>query len=360
MQLLWQQLQQETRPIVLYGMGDGAQKILNVCHDKGIVVRGVFASDDFVRYNQFAGFTVSKLSDLQAQLGEDLVILISFASQLPDLLHFFADLNQKHTVYAPDVPVIGGGLFDIAFARAHRDDFARVYDLLADEPSRTAYANIIRFKLTGKIDHLFACHTAKDEVFRNVLQPTKSEHFCDLGAYNGDTIRELLSYTEGQYASITALEPDRRNFRKLTAYAQEHLTGEVSLHQAGGWHTSEILTFSAKAGRNSTLTGAIPAQNTATDAQKSATQTQMLAVDDLNKPCTYLKMDVEGAERPALLGAAHTLRTQAPKLNIAAYHRNEDLFDLPLLIHQLQPSYRIYLRHHPYVPAWDVNLYATN
>lgn len=75
-------------------------------------------------------------------------------------------------------------------------------------------------------------------------------------------------------------------------------------------------------------------------------------------PCTYLKMDVEGAEREAIAGAEKTIRQYAPKLNIAAYHRSEDFFQLLLLIHALQPSYRLYLRHHPYVPAWDTNLYA--
>ena len=89
-------------------------------------------------------------------------------------------------------------------------------------------------------------------------------------------------------------------------------------------------------------------------------ETQMRALDSVlsGRPCTYLKMDVEGAEREAIAGAENTIRQYAPKLNIAAYHRSEDFFQLLLLIHALQPSYRLYLRHHPYVPAWDTNLYA--
>ena len=77
----------------------------------------------------------------------------------------------------------------------------------------------------------------------------------------------------------------------------------------------------------------------------------MRALDSVlsGRPCTYLKMDVEGAEREAIAGAEKTIRQYAPKLNIAAYHRSEDFFQLPLLIHALQPSYRLYLRHHPYV-----------
>ena len=86
----------------------------------------------------------------------------------------------------------------------------------------------------------------------------------------------------------------------------------------------------------------------------------MRAVDSVlaGAPCTMLKLDVEGAEREALRGAAQTIARWQPRLNVACYHRNEDLFGLPLLVHTLTPAYRLYLRHHPYVPAWDVNLYA--
>ena len=85
------------------------------------------------------------------------------------------------------------------------------------------------------------------------------------------------------------------------------------------------------------------------------------SVDSLmkDKLCTFIKMDVEGAEREALLGARWTLQTQKPKLAFSGYHRNEDLFALPLLLKEIEPSYRIYFRHHPYLPAWESNFYAT-
>ena len=123
--------------------------------------------------------------------------------------------------------------------------------------------------------------------------------------------------------------------------------GEVTLVQAGAWDRDEIRCFSDQAGRQSHV------------ANKGR-ETQMRALDSVlgGRPCTYLKMDVEGAEREAISGAEQTIRTFAPKLNIAAYHRSEDFFELPLLIHSLCKDYALYLRHHPYVPAWDTNLYA--
>lgn len=344
---VWERLQQERRPIALYGMGDGADKILRVFADKGIKASTVFASDEFVRGHSFAGFRVQKLSEVVEQYGEDIVIVLSFASQRPELLERFYELNARFDLVAPDVPVAGGGLFDLEFVHAHADEFQRAYDWMADETARQVFSDIVNFKISGKIDYLRHCETDKDEVFRNIFKPHGHECFADLGAYNGDTIRELLSYTDGAYDSITALEPDKRNFKKLSRYAEESLTGKVELVQAGGWSEDTVLTFAAKAGRNSALA-------------KQGIPTQMRSLDSVlgGAPCTMLKLDVEGAEHQALLGAQQTIKTHHPRLNVACYHRNEDLFDLPALLKEFDPSYKLYLRHHPYVPAWDVNLYA--
>lgn len=345
---VWERLQRETRPIVLYGMGNGADKILHVFAEKKIQACGVFASDEFVRGHSFAGFQVKKLSQIIEEFGKDIVVVLSFASQRPELLARFYELDAQFDLVAPDVPVAGGGLFDFEFLHKHAAEFERAYTWMADELSRQVFADTINFKISGKISYLRHCETDKQEVFESILKPHTEEHFVDLGAYNGDTIRELLSYTGGAYASVTALEPDRRNFRKLGKYAEEQLdAARVQLVQAGSWSEDTTLTFAAKAGRNSALSG-------------QGTPTQMRAVDSVlqGKPCTMMKLDVEGAEHQALLGARETIARFRPRLNVACYHRNEDLFDLPRQIKTLCPEYKLYLRHHPYVPAWDVNLYA--
>ena len=114
--------------------------------------------------------------------------------------------------------VVEGPLFDEDFVRAHQDEMQRAYDLLADDLSREVFLDTVRFKLSGKMKYLRHSESDKDEVFHNLLRPTAEEHFSDLGAYNGDTIRELLHYTDGKFASVTALEPDRRSFRKLNEW----------------------------------------------------------------------------------------------------------------------------------------------
>jgi hypothetical protein len=60
----------------------------------------------------------------------------------------------------------------------------------------------------------------------------------------------------------------------------------------------------------------------------------------------FIKMDIEGAETEALLGAANILRTVRPSLAIAAYHFAPDLWQLADIVRGMNPTYRFYLRHY--------------
>lgn len=347
-QSVWSRLHEESRPIVLYGMGNGADKILNEFEKRGIKAAGVFASDEFVRGHSYRGFAVKKFSEITQEFGENIIIVVSFASSRPDVMARIYALASRYDVVAPDVPVVAGEIFDEAFAIRHRQAIQDAYELLADAQSKAVFRDTIAFKLSGDVTFLRRSESTKDEVFQSILCPSADEHFVDLGAYTGDTIRELLGYTAGQYGSITALEPDRKTFKKLMLYAEQALDlSRVQLLQAGAWSEDATMQFEAAAGRQSKVS-------------HSGMRTQMRSVDSVlgGARCSLLKLDVEGSEREAIAGAMQTIQSQKPKLNLAAYHKSEDFFELPLLLHEMCPSYRFYLRHHPYIPAWDTNLYA--
>ena len=67
----------------------------------------------------------------------------------------------------------------------------------------------------------------------------------------------------------------------------------------------------------------------------------------------YIKFDVEGAEKEAIEGAFGTIEKHRPALMISLYHRSEDVFALPLMIHERFPDYKFYIRRREYIPAWD-------
>lgn len=72
----------------------------------------------------------------------------------------------------------------------------------------------------------------------------------------------------------------------------------------------------------------------------------------------FIKMDIEGAEREALLGAKNILQSYKPALAISAYHKPQDIYELPLLIRKINPSYKMHYRVHSYWGG-ELVLYAT-
>ena len=87
---LWHYLKSQAdsgRPILLYGMGNGADKIIAVCEAYGIPVADFFASDGFVRGHSFHGKVVLSFSQACEKYGaENMIVLLSFASSRPDVL----------------------------------------------------------------------------------------------------------------------------------------------------------------------------------------------------------------------------------------------------------------------------------
>ncbi len=349
---LWQTLSATDKHIYLYGTGNGADKIVDVCERYGIRVEGFFASDDFVRGQSFHGKRVLRFDEVCARHGASgVLVLVAFASALPDVMANVSAVASVCETYVPEVPVRGDTLFTRDYACAHATELQAAYDLLADERSRQVFCDIVRFRLTGELSLLRATEDDKETVVRTLLHPMDYRSYCDVGAYDGDTIRELLSLSP-QLSRIHAIEPDRRNFRKLSDFVSTLPdTLRVSLHHCAAWDREEELLFDDSGNRNA---GYDPS------ARKTAA-VQGLPVDALlgGEAVDYIKYDVEGSDMQALEGTLSTIRTHKPDLLLSLYHRTEDIFTLPLRLHAVCPDYRLYIRRYPYIPAWDLNLYAS-
>jgi hypothetical protein len=86
------------------------------------------------------------------------------------------------------------------------------------------------------------------------------------------------------------------------------------------------------------------------------------SIDGLNlqEKITFIKMDIEGAEIDALIGAKETILRWKPKLAISIYHSNEDMVRIAEYIHEIMPEYKLYVRHcNKYPFAHETVLYAT-
>lgn len=337
---IWNRLKAEKKPILLYGTGNGADKILDELAKYSIKVSGVFASNGFVRDRVFRGFKVMSLEEAEAVFG-DFIALFSFGSNRPEVIENIKKIMARHNLLAPEVPVCGGEVFNIEFARKHSDELYKVYELLADEQSKKVFRETTLFKLDGDISRLLSCETPENEAFDNILRLKDGDSFLDLGAYNGDTVLDFIRRV-GSYGKITAVEPDKKSFAKLIknteGYDIEAINSAVS-NEVGS------IPFSFKSSRGSVAGG---------DSFTDAVSIDFLCKD---RSFDYIKFDVEGKELDAILGGEKTIKRDKPKILISAYHKSDDYFAIPLKVLEFNPDYKIYMRHYPYVPAWDTSFY---
>jgi len=65
-----------------------------------------------------------------------------------------------------------------------------------------------------------------------------------------------------------------------------------------------------------------------------------------DKYVSHIKMDIEGAEYNALLGAKNIIKICKPNLAICIYHKPEDIYIITKLLKQWLPEHKFYIRHH--------------
>lgn len=338
---LWQSLAENRKTTVLYGMGDGADKIIRVLEEKGIPFDDIFASDEFVRGQIFHDKKVLRYEEIE-QKYSDFRILVCFASSRGEVLDRIRSLNAQRELYIPDVPVCGGTLFTRDFAEEHRRELEQARALLADEESVRIFDNVLLYKLSGRFSYLEKA-VSRDDPYLSLFHSERYRIAVDAGAYTGDTAASMLRLCPA-IRRIYAIEPDPKSYKKLRQFAEQN-PAVFPLWAAASDHVGEI-SFCAAGGR-----GAHTGQG------RKEVFVPSVSIDALEiSGCDHIKYDVEGAEAEALTGSLQTILRDMPELLVSLYHRSEDLFHLPLLIHEMAPEYRMFLRRKEGFPAWDLDL----
>ena len=346
---LWDELAAETRPIFLYGTGNGGDKILAALEKYNVSLTGVFASDGFVRDRYFHGHHVRAYSDVVAEYGDDIVVLLAFGTTLDSVKEFIFSLDRKHDLRIPDVPLYGGDLFDIEYFSNHRDILTETAELFADDVSRKLFYDAVNFRLTGKTEYLTDTGDAVQSL-AELFGSQKIGTMLDGGAFKGDSAAEFI---EGMHPErILAVEADPKTFVKLSAYAESEQRADVVPVHAALFDRDGEMDYVSSGSRGSGKNG----QNHRADGKT----VPMRTIDTIcgGMDIDLIKLDVEGAEDSALDGGRETILRCAPNMAVSLYHRTDDLYALVNRIHGMLPEHRLYLRRVPCIPMWDLNLFA--
>lgn len=222
--------------------------------------------------------------------------------------------------------------------------------LLADEESRRVYEGVYDYMRSRNTDIIVNICTESEQYFiPEVLDAIQEPlNLVDGGAYVGELYQQIKK-NHLQLEHWYCFEADADNYQHLLKQSEKSsLSGVQICIEKGLWDKEGILYFDAD-------------KNTVSRIVSYKTDNQIETVS-LNtyfkeKSCNFIKMDIEGAEYPALCGAIDVIRRDRPILAISIYHSVEDYYRIPDYLTSMLENYRYYIRHHALILSETV-LYA--
>lgn len=204
------------------------------------------------------------------------------------------------------------------------------------------------------LQHVSAYHDIDPRHFNQIqyfdlpqmLLGKEDEYFVDAGAFDGETSKNFFRHCEQGHSYVFEPNPEQFDTVREALRAWED---RVELFPYACYDENATLSFDNEyihaSGSRISEAGKvkIPARR----------------LDDVlaGRKVTLIKMDIEGSELAALRGAEQIIREQRPKLAICIYHKPEDMWEIPSLILQYNPSYKLYIRHYSITNSETV-LYA--
>ena len=301
---------------------------------KHVEVDGII--DDFTRVQRSRKKDIYSIDDVP----KDAIILTVTTGSPLEAIDTLDTKGFTHFNYLAFFKYSGLELVAPPFMLDFKEDFSKnhnryqtVYDLLWDDMSRTTFEKVINFKIS--FDFTFMKGFANDhegQYFdKNILPIIKGIRFVDGGGYVGDTATEVIkNYPDFQ--KIYLIEP-----------IVQHL--EIAKRELGHIENIEFIPVGLS---DTTSTVAFNEEKSfSTIYGKGDRNIKIDTIDNLiQEPIDYIKLDIEGAEQEAILGAKQCIKKHHPVLAVCIYHKAEDWYKIPELVLAIRPDYKIYLRHY--------------
>ena len=202
------------------------------------------------------------------------------------------------------------------------------------------------------------CNIEKDLVKKQYFDLACMPHdndevFVDVGAYDAESSLNFIKWTDGRYKKIHLFEANTDFYARCKDNLERNGVKNYTLYPKGLWNEPTTLTF-YESPYDSEYNVNLDEHNSFehdkfNKAEWTAHNIDVVRMDDyIDDKVTFIKMDIEGSEANALLGAERIIRTYKPKLAISVYHRKDDMWVIPNIILQFNPDYKFYLRNYTF------------
>ncbi len=347
----FEKIKKMPKPLMLFGAGSASVFILKRLRENNIEPICFCDNNKQKHGTEYLGLPVYSYNDFRKRYNS-YYILITIA-KMKEILNFLYKKGEKKSniFYMANFRDPWSKPTDYEFIRKNIKRFKNAYNCLSDRFSKKVFLNVLNGKITCDEKYIEKIKSSNQYFDRNIIKFSEREIYLDVGAYTGDSIKEFLNVVRNKYERIIAFEPDKKNFTLLEKYVNMAGIKNIKLIKNGAWNKIGILSFTENLLGSSGING-----------KKLHGKNVKIKVDTIDnilkgEKVTFIKMDVEGAEYNALLGAKKVIQKYKPKLAISVYHKREDMYAIILLLKSFVKDYKFYLRHYSDTNA-DTVLYA--
>lgn len=348
------------KSIVLFGCGYMGRIVLSILRKKGIEplafadnnsskwgttidgVRVLSPSDALNEFNDKAVFVITiwshlhryavpekQLEDLQCKR---IIPCLALFWKYPDLFLPYYQIDLPHKILQDSEKV------------------KKAYELFSENESRAQYLAQLRLRLLLDIGGLSLPSGRKEVLYSRIKSLGNNEIFVDCGAFDGDTIKEYLAERGSNFKRIVAYEPDPENFIKLKEYVSNlplEIRNKIDIYKYALGKEKAIVCFDASGSLDASV------------KKNGSVEIECVSLDKelVKYRPSLIKYDIEGAESDALIGTKEIIKRDKPALAVSVYHRQSDLWELPLYISSLNSDYKYFLRMHQ-EDGFDLIAYA--
>lgn len=189
--------------------------------------------------------------------------------------------------------------------------------------------------MTGNLQFLSQPDLTSRYIPNDLSRPIEPMRLIDGGAFTGDSVKTFLDHRIS-IEEVAAFEPDPENYQQLRQFLMEQSIVKSCAYELGLSDISTVKKF-------------VAGENVSSCTSDMGTITiKMVGLDEFLpafKP-TFIKLDIEGWEKEALLGATKMIKMSQPTLAVCIYHKPADLWELPHLMRELLPAHKLALRYH--------------
>lgn len=338
--------------IVIFGAGIGGRETLELLQkmDVGRKVRA-FSDNNNKIDSDYMELPVIKPERIKNEFKNFLVIISSTAFDVIQKQLTELGIDKSDIFYFQPAGISLDKNQDMEFVKENISKLNTVYGKLEDYKSKLIYRSLLNYRITKKESYLLLLKDYIDSEANQYFDKELLEDylfnddFVDAGAYTGDTMERFFEHypewKNGEGGSYLCFEASEDIYKTLCRNIELLNSENILSYNYAVWDNEGVLKFDTVSYGN----------GEGCRVSDRGSSVKCCSLDKIlgHRVISLLKMDIEGAEKKALLGAKEIIKRDKPVLAICIYHKPEDFFEIPFEIEDIiSNEYKFYVRQYRY------------